>query len=296
MSTEQGGIEHGPFDAGAFDAGVFDAGVFDADVAGAWQRFEKNLTAHVAAMPTGSYVTITSAQASHGQRGQRPYVDLVAIDGDVIVGVASLPSYLYPDDVDMTAADRRLHGLGWSEAGKPMLDGTVMDFTVDGPRDEADLLATVAVATFREVWDVPHPSFLSAWTVGLADGAGGPVALAHEPHPVAAASAERKASAEVPEGLRSLHTFCELAGGPLDSVTVASLCGADRLDELAATAGVHADRATARAFELRRRGTPARARVWEQQARSWSDTAVSLRRHLGSASSLDDRPAKSAGS
>lgn len=266
---------------------------FDVVVSEAWQRFESNLAAHVSSMPEGTYITITSAQASHGQRGQRPYVDLVSIDADLIVGVASLPSYLYPTSPDIEAADRRLHGLGWSEAGKPALDGTVMDFTIDGPRDEADQLATTAVATFREVWNVPHPSFLSAWTVGLTDGGGsGPVGLTHDPAP----SVGSVRTDALPTALRSLHTFCELIGAPLDATTVMSVCGEDDLSELRRTAHDQVAECTARAQEFEREGSRAVAKVWEQQARSWAQTADSLRMALGSSTSGQDRPAKSAGS
>lgn len=266
---------------------------FDVVVSEAWQRFESNLAAHVSSMPEGTYITITSAQASHGQRGQRPYVDLVSIDADLIVGVASLPSYLYPDSPDIVAADRRLHGLGWSEAGKPTADGTVMDFTVDGPRDEAGLLATTAVATFREVWNVPHPSFLSAWTVGFTDGGGsGPVALAHDPVP----SSGALRADTLPTALRSLHTFCELVGRRVDRATVKSVCGEDDLVELRRAAHDQVAVCAARALEFEREGSRASAQVWEQQARSWAHTADSLRLALGSPPSVQDRPAKSAGS
>lgn len=260
---------------------------FDVLVAAAWQRFESNLATHVAAMPEGTYITITAAQATHGQRGQRPYVDLVAIDTEQLVGVASLPSYLYPDSADAAEADRRLHGLGWSEAGRPALDGTVMDFTVDAPRDEADLLATISVATFREVWHVPHPSFLSAWTVGRA-GAGGPVALAHDP--VTSAS-----TASVPIQLRSLHTFCELLGAPVDTATVLSVCEAEDLPSLRRCARDQAALCSVRARDIARSSTPGSARMWVQLARAWHHTADSVHNAL-TATSGQDRPAKSAGS
>lgn len=273
---------------------------FDVVLAAAWQRFETNLAAYITAMPAGTYITITSAQATHGQRGQLPYVDLVAVDAEQILGVAALPSYLYPNSPDIESADRRLHGLGWSEPGRPTVDGTVMDFVIDGVPDEADLLATVAVATFREVWNVPHPSFLSAWSVGLAPEHNGPVALAYEPAP-----ARDSSVTDLPDALRSLHTWCELVGARVDAATVHAACPDEDLTALAHRARTYADHCAALSAQCARDGARAASRVWRQQARSWNDTAASLR----SAASLragetptrdvasgQDRPAKSTGS
>ncbi|RRQ25710.1 hypothetical protein DK926_21810 [Rhodococcus sp. Eu-32] len=279
--------------------GGFDAG-FDAVVADAWHRFESNLAVHVATMPEGTYITITSAQASHGQRGQRPYVDVVAVDAERMVCVAALPSYLYPEDPDRDACDRRLHGLGWSEPGRPMADGTIMDYTLDGPRDEADLLATVAIATFREVWNVPHPSFLSAWTVGPGEEGSGPVALTHvtdDVRPRAATTRSVTPSVDsLPTPLRSLHTFCELVGSIVDSATVRSVCGTADLRELRILARAHARECAEHADRCRTDGSEMSSRVWRRQARSWSHTADSLRVGGSATSSGPDSAAKSAGS
>lgn len=272
---------------------------FDAVVSESWHRFEGNLAAHVASMPEGSYITITSAQASHGQRGQRPYVDLVALKGEQMVCVAALPSYLYPNNSDHVESDRRLHGLGWSEPGKPTGDGTVMDYTMEGSKDESDLLATVAVATFREVWNVPHPSFLSAWTVGPSDAAGGPAALQHIPfeEPDAPPHVSSIPSAEsLPTSLRSLHTFCELVGSRVDSATVASVCGSENLAVLRELAWTHARRCSAHADRCQAEGSLTAARVWRRQARSWQHTADSLGIGGDSRQSGPDSAAKSAGS
>ncbi|SNS92285.1 hypothetical protein SAMN05421642_10734 [Rhodococcoides kyotonense] len=282
---------------------------FDATLADAWHRFESNLAVHVATMPEGTYITITSAQASHGQRGQRPYVDLVAVDAERMVCVAALPSYLYPEDPDRISFDRRLHGLGWSEPGKPTVDGTVMDYTLDGVRDEADLLATVAVATFREVWNVPHPSFLSAWTVGPGESGSGPVALAHvtvdeRPRSVTPRTSTPSADS-LPTELRSLHTFCELIGHRVDAATVLSVCGSADLGELRVIARAHARDCAEHADRCRTAGSEISSRVWRRQARSWLHTADSLRAggdtrpsepESGARPSGPDSAAKSAGS
>ncbi|MGA9872492.1 MAG: hypothetical protein WBQ44_15305 [Rhodococcus sp. (in: high G+C Gram-positive bacteria)] len=275
------------FETAGFDVAGFEVVVFEA-----WRRFEANLTTYLAALPEGSYITITSAQASHGTRGQRPYVDLVGVD-DLIVGVASLPSYLYPGTPGAESGDRRLYGLGWSEPGKPMVDGTIMDYTIDGQRDEADLIATVAVATFREVWNVPHPSFLSAWAVGLSGEADGPVALAHNPG-VADEAADVATAGSLPTELRSLHAFCEVAGARVDSATVHAVCASADLSELHLRARAHARGCVVQSEQCTRDGAKAAARVWSLQARSWCHTADSVRMAIASrnaASSGHDRPA-----
>lgn len=268
---------------------------FDVAVSEAWQRFECNLAAHIASMPVGTYVTISSAQASHGQRGQRPYVDVVTVEADRIVGVAALPSYLYPNGQDSSDADSRLHGLGWSEPGKPTVDGTVMDFTVDGPLEDAGLLATMAVATFREVWNVPHPSFLTAWGVGLGENANGPVALHHEPTSDRTPRSDGPLDA-LPTALRSLHAFCELMGARVDPDTVLSVCVDEDLAELVRRALDAASACDSRARELSLGGATGASRVWAQQRQSWTHTADSLRAVDGSSPSGQDRPAKSTGS
>lgn len=276
---------------------------FDRIVAEAWSCYEGNLASFLAALPVGAYVTITSAQSSAGQRGQRPYVDLVAVDDEQIVGVASLPSYLYPGIDESARADRRLHGLGWSEPGIPTVEGYVMDYVLDGARDEADLLATVAVATFREVWNVPHPSFLSAWTIGADEGSSGPAALSYgstapllSSQSVPDSAAASSATEESSSSLRSLHVFCEVADGCVDPETVHSVCGAEDLSELESRAREHAGECAARA-----RGCAstrqAAARVWRQQTRTWIHTAESLRgARPRSTSSGQDSSAKSTGS
>lgn len=279
-------------------------GGFDVDVAQAWRRFEGNLATHIASMPEGAYITITSAQASPGQRGQRPYVDLVAVDTEQLIGVASLPTYLYSRSPEMAAADSRLHGLGWSEPGKPAADGTVMDYVVDGARDEATSFATTAVATFREVWNVPHPSFLSAWSVDVGGHSSGPVTLSYDgtvcdgdkPTHEDRSRGVPTNSTALPVALRSLHVFCESLGARVDVATVYAVCGEDDLDELLRRA---CDYAASCYLHAERNGSKrAATRVWLQQARAWTDTADSLRRATGyaQAASGQDRPAKSAGS
>lgn len=287
-AAREDGLDVPEFDVPEFDVQAFDVAVLDA-----WQRFETNLAAYVAAMPTGTYITISSAQASHGQRGQRPYVDLVAVDAEQVLGVAALPSYLYPEAPDSDSADRRLHGLGWSEPGRPTLDGTVMDFVIDAAPDESDFLATVAVATFREVWNIPHPSFLTAWAVSQGTNNDGPVPLAH-----ASTSTERSTVTEPPIGLRSLQAWCELVGATVDPSTVHSVCGEEDFDELRRHATAQGHYCAAKSTRYSREGARAAARVWRQQARSWNDTAESLRNAAAvhrNSSSRQDRPAKSAG-
>ncbi len=267
-------------------------GGFDVDLAWAWRRFEANLADHLASMPESAYVTVTSAQASPGQRGQRPYVDLVAVDADQLIAVASLPSYLYSCSPEMIAADRRLHGLGWVEPGKPAVDGTVMDYVMDGTRDEAALLATIAVATFREVWNVPHPSFLSAWTVDVGNHSSGPAALSYDRDP----RGEPTEPAGIPTALRSLHAFCQLLGTPVDAATVYAVCGENDMQNLRRLARTQAKSCLVRSE--RSGSEPASSRVWRQQARSWIHTADSLRvaTDMFRTSSGQDRSAKSAGS
>ncbi|MDJ0396088.1 hypothetical protein QMK17_22450 [Rhodococcus sp. G-MC3] len=267
---------------------------FDSELARVWQRFEGNLTAHLADMPKGAYITITAAQATPGQRGQRPYIDLVAVESERIVGVASLASYIYPGSPEHLDLD--LHLLGWTEPGKPAADGTVMDYVLDQHRVDASFMAAAAVATFVQLWNVPHPSFLSAWSVGPNSDESGPAQLNNDTTDAVHASAVELPSVDaLPIALRSLHTFCELLGARVDPDTVVSVCGSEDIDGLADDAHRHARECARYGAYLRNRNSESTARVWELQARSWFDTALSLaaaeRRLSG-----PDRPAKSAGS
>nr|WP_296775017.1 hypothetical protein [Rhodococcus sp. (in: high G+C Gram-positive bacteria)] len=267
---------------------------FDSELTHAWRRFERNLALHLAKMPTSAYITIISAQATPGQRGQRPYIDLVAVDSERILGVAALPTYIYPDSPEHSDLD--LHLLGWIEPGKPAADGTVMDYVLEQHRADADALAAQTVATFVRLWNVPHPSFLSAWAVGATDEESGPAQLGDDfvGAPDAPVVAPPSVDA-LPVTLRSLHTFCELLGARVDPGTVLSVCGSEDIDGLAYEARRHARACARYADRQRHRSATAAARVWDLQARSWFDTALSLvaaeRRMSG-----PDRPAKSAGS
>lgn len=280
---------------------------FDSTLSRAWQQFERNLANHVGAMPRGTYITITYAQATPGQRGQRPYVDLVVVDDDRIVGIAALPSYLYPDapvctDTTMTQ-DLELHLMGWTKPGKPAADGAVMDYVLDRDRADSSLVAATTVATFREIWNVPHPSFLSAWVVGATDAESGPAHL----NDASRVPVSMPSTVGMPSALRSLHTFCEVLATRLDPLTVESVCGTEELEELKVLARRHARACARYAAHVREVGPESACRVWEQQTRSWLNTVASLQaaqsRIVGQSHSTGptrtsgpDRPAKSAGS
>lgn len=152
-------------------------GHFDSATALAWATFTENLHSRLRTLPRRDYITVSAAQASPGERGLRPYIDVAATDGGVLVSVAALPSLLYPDAPDATAMDVQLLDFGWLDRGKPVADGSIIDLTRTDTRADAALVAEMITRAFRELWNVPHPSFLSVWSVAADAASSGPVDL-----------------------------------------------------------------------------------------------------------------------
>ncbi len=254
-------------------------GHFDSATALAWATFTENLHARLRTLPRRDYITVSAAQASPGERGLRPYIDVAATDGGVLVSVAALPSLLYPDAPDVTAMDVQLLDFGWLDRGKPVADGSIIDLTRTDTRADAALVAEMITRAFRELWNVPHPSFLSVWSVAADAASSGPVDLQRGfvgSTTVATTESPSETSEDVPAELRSLQALCQLVGRRVDAHTVRSVCADGDIDALKAQAlSLHRSAAVRARPSADATGNNSIG-VWKNLARTWLLVAHSM--------------------
>ena len=254
-------------------------GHFDSATALAWATFTENLHARLRTLPRRDYITVSAAQASPGERGLRPYIDVAATDGGVLVSVAALPSLLYPDAPDATAMDVQLLDFGWLDRGKPVADGSIIDLTRTDTRADAALVAEMITRAFRELWNVPHPSFLSVWSVAADAASSGPVDLQRGfvgRTSGTTTESPSETSEDVPAELRSLQALCQLVGRRVDAHTVRSVCADGDIDALKAQAlSLHRSAAVRARPSADATGNNSIG-VWKNLARTWLLVAHSM--------------------
>ncbi|TFI42304.1 hypothetical protein E4P29_17340 [Rhodococcus sp. 1R11] len=266
---------------------------FDSTTARAWGTFTENLHAHLRSLPTRDYITVTAAQASPGERGLRPYIDIAATRDGALVSIASLPSLLYPHAPESVTLDVQLLDFGWLDRGKPVADGSVIDLTRTDSRADAALVAEMVTRAFRELWNVPHPSFLSVWGVAADGAASGPIDLQRGIVGVRSSTAQDGCVdstptdppsdiTDVPAELRSLHTLCQLTGRQVDAQTVHSVCVGADIDELGVQAIALHRSATAHSDRSAAEGAGTSIAVWTGLARTWLLVARSIAAAAGS--------------
>jgi hypothetical protein len=182
---------------------------FDLDhsTARAWSRFQARLADHLVEMGDDDILVVDTEVARSDLAGAAPYVQF-ACGSSTLRGEVSSNSFLAEayrldeDDVgDVTA-------LGWQPPtvgpGMPVGEGSA-NFFVDLPRSEADRLAVMAVKVLREVFGVPHPSFLAAGGLGQDPEVPGPPAEEQSPEPLAV----------MPESAENLRDLVDAALTPL---------------------------------------------------------------------------------
>ncbi|OZD02350.1 hypothetical protein CH275_17040 [Rhodococcus sp. 06-235-1A] len=259
---------------------VLQNGRFDSTTALAWATFTENLHACLRSLPRQDYITVTAAQASPGERGLRPYIDVAATDTGVLITVAAIPSLLYPDAQDAVGMDVQLVEFGWLNRGKPVADGSVIDLTRTDSRADAALVAEMITLAFREIWNVPHPSFLSVWGVAADGASSGPVDLQRGfvGRTVATDSEEDPSDthSDVPAELQSLQALCQLIGRRVDAHTVRSVCIDGDLDDLRDRAVTLHRSAAERARRTALAGRDGSVVVWTDLARTWLSVARSI--------------------
>ncbi|MFV0461138.1 MAG: T3SS (YopN, CesT) and YbjN peptide-binding chaperone 1 [Actinomycetales bacterium] len=142
-----------------------DVAEFDLDrsVQRAWSSFRRRLADVLDGLGVDEVLHI-EASALEENPGAAPYLEAVATPDAVHAEISGNGELDERDQLSdtMTAA---LVRLGWQ-----VPDGNAVNFSCDMPRDDVDRLAAMGAAAFRDVWSVPHPTFLEAGSFNSALG------------------------------------------------------------------------------------------------------------------------------
>lgn len=151
---------------------MFDSDTFDAAIDRSWNRFQRRLADHLAAMRNDDVLVLEWAEESTVE-GFAPWVQFLAWDDVMLRGEVSSNTYLAPRHQLAPAAENMLCNLGWSaptHLPDEDPDGGSSAFFLDREQRWSDKIAAMTVTTLREVWSVPHPSFLRPEIVGTLAG------------------------------------------------------------------------------------------------------------------------------
>lgn len=152
---------------------MFDSETFDAAIDRSWNGFQRRLADHLAAMRNDDVLVLEWAEESTVE-GFAPWVQFLVWDDVMLRGEVSSNAYLAPRHQLAPAAENILRNLGWSaptHGPDEDPDEGSSAFFIDREQRWADQCAAMTVTTLREVWSVPHPSFLRPEIVGTLAGA-----------------------------------------------------------------------------------------------------------------------------
>ena len=142
--------------------GTFD---LDASIESAWSAFAERMRESLVAIGENDSLIIglPTALEPADLQGAAPYVEVLGDDGPALHAEVSGNKYL---DVRLQLSESRqsaLIALGWTAPTTVDADewgeGT-SNFVADLPAEAGEALVELIVRTVREVFDVPHPSFL----------------------------------------------------------------------------------------------------------------------------------------
>ncbi|MFF0817589.1 hypothetical protein ACFYVR_20840 [Rhodococcus sp. NPDC003318] len=144
---------------------------FDHAVELAWRMFRGALADHVGAMRDDDILVVELPDRDDTADGYAPCVQFLGwARGQVRCEVPS-NAFLAPRFALSPDAESLLLELGWQPPtcapDEESADGSPA-FFLDRPSRFSDQLAAMAVTVFREIWSVPHPSFLRIDTAGEA--------------------------------------------------------------------------------------------------------------------------------
>lgn len=144
---------------------------FDVAVDRAWSDFQGLLADAIASMREDELLAIELGEESSVE-GFVPCVQFLGWGAGQVRCEVPSNSYLDPRHRLSAADEDRMVQLGWHRptrlpADEP--DAGSPAFFVDRPVNWADQLATMTVTVFRELWSVPHPSFLHSDPPGRCD-------------------------------------------------------------------------------------------------------------------------------
>ncbi|WP_433611585.1 T3SS (YopN, CesT) and YbjN peptide-binding chaperone 1 [Prescottella agglutinans] len=151
---------------------MFEITSFDEAVDRSWITFRHNLADHLSAMRNDDILILDWIEESTVE-GFTPWMQFLLWDNEFVRAEVSSNAYLAPLYTLAPEAENRLCALGW---GRPTHlpheepdDGSPA-FFVDKEQRWADQIAAMTVSTLREIWNVPHPSFLRTEMIGSLEG------------------------------------------------------------------------------------------------------------------------------
>lgn len=151
---------------------MFEITDFDEAVDRSWTTFQRKLADHLSAMRTDD-ILILDWMDETTVDGFTPWIQFLLWDDEYLRAEVSSNAYLAQRYRLGPATEERLVALGWARPTR-LPDDEPDDgspaFFVDREQRWADQLAVVTVATLREVWSVPHPSFLRTEIIGTLEG------------------------------------------------------------------------------------------------------------------------------
>ncbi|QBJ97878.1 hypothetical protein ERC79_19470 [Rhodococcus sp. ABRD24] len=151
---------------------MFDIESFDQAVERSWSRFQTALADHIAVMQDDDLLVLEWSEETTVD-GFVPCVQFLVWDGDQIRCEVPSNDYLAQRYALSPSDEKRLSELGWDPPTRSAGDepcGGSPAFYVDKEQRWSDQLASMAVTAFREIWSVPHPSFLRAEAAGTLAG------------------------------------------------------------------------------------------------------------------------------
>ncbi|RVW02709.1 hypothetical protein EGT50_08075 [Rhodococcus xishaensis] len=151
---------------------MFEITSFDDAVDRSWSLFQRKLADHLSAMRNDDILILEWIEETTVD-GFTPWVQFLLWDDEYVRGEVSSNSYLAPRYALAPETEKRLCELGWSRPtrlprGEP--DDGSPAFFLDKEQRWADQLAAMTVSTLREIWSVPHPSFIRAEIIGTLEG------------------------------------------------------------------------------------------------------------------------------
>lgn len=151
---------------------MFEITSFDEAVDRSWITFQHNLADHLSAMVNDDILILDWIEESTVD-GFTPWMQFLLWDNEFVRAEVSSNAYLAPLYTLAPEAEDRLCALGW---GRPTHlphegpDEGSPAFFVDKEQRWADQIAAMTVTTLREIWNVPHPSFLRTEMIGSLEG------------------------------------------------------------------------------------------------------------------------------
>ncbi|SEL36936.1 T3SS (YopN, CesT) and YbjN peptide-binding chaperone 1 [Rhodococcus maanshanensis] len=141
---------------------------FDQAVELAWREFRGTLADHIGTM-RGEDILVVELAEEPGVGGYLPCVQFLAWAEDLVRCEVPSNAFLDPRFALSPADEALLIELGWQHPtcapDADPGDGSPAHF-LDRTVRWSDQLASMAVSAFRDVWSVPHPSFLRAEAIG----------------------------------------------------------------------------------------------------------------------------------